>query len=187
MRPISASAADRRSRRRGEKPAQGSPPDTRGLTTVCRLAELAIPKGVTPQGSRLFSDMTMAHPASIPQKMPGSSRRSPAIPASQLTHSPALAANPRTVPANPKPARPACHAGGRGFESRRSRRNTCKSASFLTTRPPAIRASRTDPARGSTANPRPEPVVAPNPRKKDDRPARSEVDQSQIEKRSVCR
>ena len=41
--------------------------------------------------------------------------------AKQRTQSPALAADPRSVPASPTPARPACHAGGRGFESRRSR------------------------------------------------------------------
>jgi hypothetical protein len=60
----------------------------------------------------------------------------------------------------------ACHAGGRGFESRRSRKSTCKSLPFLAARPPAFRASRTDPARESAGNPRGEPVVAANPRKR---------------------
>jgi hypothetical protein len=59
-----------------------------------------------------------------------------------------------------------CHAGGRGFESRRSRKSTCKSPSFVAARPPAFLASRTDPARKSTGNPRTEPAGAANPRKR---------------------
>jgi len=60
----------------------------------------------------------------------------------------------------------ACHAGGRGFESRRSRKSTCKSPSFDAPRPPASLASRIDPAREAAGNPRREPLVAGNPRKR---------------------
>ena len=65
--------------------------------------------------------VTTPHPAHIPPEGAGSSRRSPTIPARSLAKSPALAGNPRLLPLNPEAPRPACHAGGRGFESRRSR------------------------------------------------------------------
>jgi hypothetical protein len=66
-----------------------------------------------------------AHPADIPQELAGSSRPGPVIPASSWPKRPALAGNPRLFPASPEPPRPACHAGGRGFESRRSRLSKC--------------------------------------------------------------
>jgi hypothetical protein len=62
------------------------------------------------------------HPADIPPEVVGSSRRSPAIPANHRDRSPAHGGNPRLSPSSPELPRPACHAGGRGFESRRSRR-----------------------------------------------------------------
>ncbi len=72
------------------------------------------------------------HPASphrqrsIPRT---SRRRSPEAPAgarqspqARVAKSPAHAGNPRPLPAQPGITKTACHAGGRGFESRRSRK-----------------------------------------------------------------
>jgi hypothetical protein len=70
---------------------------------------------------RSFSVKTTYYPALIPQEVAGSPRRSPRIPARGPKKRPALAANARLSPLSPGPPRPACHAGGRGFESRRSR------------------------------------------------------------------
>jgi hypothetical protein len=111
-----------------------------------------------------FADEATAHPALIPQGPARRSGRHPAIPAIPPGRSPAHRGNPCLSSHSPEAPRPACHAGGRGFESRRSRKNTCKAASFLAARPPASRASRTDPAREAAGNPRTEPAVAANPR-----------------------
>src|SRR5215218_516749 len=62
-----------------------------------------------------------AYPAQIPHEVVGSPRRCPLIAGRRREKSPALAANPRVAPVGPGRAYPACHAGGRGFESRRSR------------------------------------------------------------------
>jgi hypothetical protein len=75
--------------------------------------------------------MTTTHPADIPREVAGSSRPRPVIPARPGPESPARAANPRPPPSSPELPRPACHAGGRGFESRRSRKEPCKIASFV--------------------------------------------------------
>ena len=121
---------------------------------------------------------TTLHPAQIPHEGVGSSRPHPLIPATPRSQSPAHAGNPRQSPLNQQAPRPACHAGGRGFESRRSRKSTCKSASFVAARPPAFLAFRVDPARESAGNPRREPVVAANPRKRTTGPAgRRSVDE----------
>ena len=77
------------------------------------------------QSSVLFSFSATAYPAYIPRDVAGTFRRYPAIPAKARTQSPALAGNPRLSPPSPELPRPACHAGGRGFESRRSRLLKC--------------------------------------------------------------
>jgi len=71
--------------------------------------------------SRSITVMTTAHPAPIPREAAGSSRGQPPIPAEPRNESPARAANPRPTPPRPESSRPACQAGGRGFESCRSR------------------------------------------------------------------
>jgi hypothetical protein len=78
-----------------------------------------------------FSSWTTKHPALIPQEAAASSRLHPPIPVSPGSESPAHAGNPRLSPLRPEVPRPACHAGGRGFESRRSRKKSCKWASFV--------------------------------------------------------
>jgi hypothetical protein len=59
-----------------------------------------------------------AYPAGGRRKLP----QAPGGPRKSSGESPAHAGNPRPLPLSPEPPRPACHAGGRGFESRRSRR-----------------------------------------------------------------
>ena len=71
--------------------------------------------------SRWLSVKTTAQPALIPPEVAGSSRCYPAIPATPVSKDPAHGGNPRLSPLSPQAPRPACHAGGRGFESRRSR------------------------------------------------------------------
>ncbi len=134
-----------------------------------------------------FSNSTTPHPALIPHEVAGSSGVPPGIPATTCSECPAPVGNPRVSPLSPEVPRPACHAGGRGFESRRSRKKPCKLASFVAARPPAFRASRTDPAREAAANPRTTPDVAADPRKEDDRPTRPEVDWAHTQKRRLCR
>ena len=74
------------------------------------------------QSSVLFSFSATAYPAYIPRDVAGTFRRYPAIPAKGRTQSPALAGHPRLSPPSTELPRPACRAGGRGFESRRSRK-----------------------------------------------------------------
>ena len=71
---------------------------------------------------------TTIYPAQIPQEAAESSRWHPPIPASRGGETPCYAANP-PFPPSPELARPACHAGGRGFESRRSRKSPATACS----------------------------------------------------------
>jgi hypothetical protein len=67
---------------------------------------------------------TTTHPALIPRKVAGTSRQYRLKAATRRSESPAVAGNPRLSPLSPEAPRPACHAGGRGFESLRSRSTT---------------------------------------------------------------
>ena len=67
-----------------------------------------------------FPERQRSITALIPQEVAGGSRRHPRIPATPGAERPAHAMNPRRSPPSPQTPRPACHAGGRGFESRRS-------------------------------------------------------------------
>jgi hypothetical protein len=86
----------------------------------CFGAGLASPGTRIPQAPA-SPIQTTRHFAHIPREVAGSSGRCPVIPASQVAKSPAHPGNPRPLPLTSEPPRPACHAGGRGFESRRSR------------------------------------------------------------------
>ncbi len=102
------------------------------------------------------------HPALIPQGIARSSRRYPAIPARPRARRPAHAANPRISPLRPEAPRPACHAGGRGFESRRSRKVAANRFLWLSGQVQATAGfvpSRTHPARKIAGQSRLEPGI----------------------------
>ena len=94
---------------------------TDGAELVTPHHELVTPHHELPHSSRVLSLKATPHPALIPQEAVGSSRRHPPMPATPASESPAHGEDPRLLPPIPKQPRPACHAGGRGFESRRSR------------------------------------------------------------------
>ena len=66
-----------------------------------------------------------SHPALIPHEVAVSSRVDPLIPIAQGSKRPARAGNPRHPRVGRKCQDRHCHAGGRGFESRRSRLPKC--------------------------------------------------------------
>jgi hypothetical protein len=93
------------------------------------------------------------------QALPGGSRSQPVAAGQPAEEMPALASNSGSEPAVAVELVPVCHAGGRGFESRRSRKNTCKNGIL---RCQAGRENRADytngrSVRAETAENRPKP------------------------------
>jgi hypothetical protein len=80
----------------------------------------------------LVTTRATKHPALIPHEVPAGARKRRAIPAKRGAKRPARAGNPRLSPPRPEASRPACHAGGRGFESRRSRKLPANQHMYLT-------------------------------------------------------
>ena len=106
--------------------ARGRAINSTGYGPTACVAECVRPS------DRSFAETTTEHPAQIPREASASPRPRPVIAATPRSEGPGHAANPRSVPTNPGRARPARHAGGRGFESRRSpRKSPCKSASCV--------------------------------------------------------
>jgi hypothetical protein len=101
---------------------RGKPMVRRGSTAAFqRLPPSPRVERRVPHSSCLSSATATAHPAHIPQEVAGRPRRHPRIPATPGSKEPAHGGNSRLSPVSPEAPRPACHAGGRGFESRRSR------------------------------------------------------------------
>jgi hypothetical protein len=105
--------------------APAAAPPIQATTTSSRSP---VPASVTyrtndeiPRISRLVcscgNGASRMYPAGGRRKLPPA----PVDPRNGRGETPALAGNPRLSPLNPLAPRPACHAGGRGFESRRSR------------------------------------------------------------------
>ena len=134
----------------------------------------ALASAGTPDTAHLptFPTKPTPHPAQIPQEVAGGSRLRPVIPARPQAKRPAREGNPRLLPLSPKTPRPACLAGGRGFESRRSCKNILPIGIFCCRawrkRPPASFIPRSS----GTGKSRPEPLGTGNPRTGDDRPDR---------------
>ncbi len=85
------------------------------------------PKGGCASSAQIpsFAVEATKHPALVPQEGTGSSRLHPRIHATSGLENPALARESPPTPARPEVPRPACHAGGCGFESRRCRVSKC--------------------------------------------------------------
>jgi hypothetical protein len=128
-------AARARSGRARPPPAAGlaeSPPEPRACPAgqTASRSRAASPVRTRRAGSSRvhpgwFRIRQQSHPALIPREAAGTSRRRPVIPARQVAKSAAHDGNPGLLPGSPGTPRPACHAGGRGFESRRSRLSKC--------------------------------------------------------------
>ncbi len=131
-----------------------------------------------------FTERATPHPALIPQEVAGSSRPMPGNPRNATVGKPCSRRESPPIPAQPASTKT-------GLSRRRSRVRVPS----LPLKVPANRhlLSSLDrrpfmhpaqiPHANRPGNPRTEPVVAANPRKKDDRPIRPEVDRSQIQKR----
>jgi hypothetical protein len=85
-----------------------------------------------PQTSRASTVETTPHPAQIPHEVAGNARPHPLIPATLGRKALLTPRHPRLSPLRPEAPRPACHAGGRGFESRRSRKSPANQYMCLT-------------------------------------------------------
>ena len=127
--PPSESSAARASYRPPRIFTASSPP----MGSSVRIASNSITAVATgiPRGF-----LRVAHRGNWPSRADpaGGRRKLPPTPANprndQGRKDPALAGNPRLSPLSPEAPRPACHAGGRGFESRRSRSPATASGCF---------------------------------------------------------
>jgi hypothetical protein len=117
---------------------------------------------VHPAGIPLGRLRQQSDPAYIPQEVGGNPRWRAAIPARRRSKRPAHGENPRPFPASPATPRPSCHAGGRGFESRRSRKRPANRLVLLrvkTQETAGCSSSRAHPAPGIAGQSRLHPLI----------------------------
>jgi hypothetical protein len=136
---VVANCGNRSQMGRASKPrnqAKTLPP----VATICRAQRMVRRRSILSGGPAGSADHSrpraapcclvrqLVHYTRTTQALPGATRRKPVAAGSLGDQMPALAGNSGSWPAIAGCAVPACHAGGRGFESRRSRKKSCKSA-----------------------------------------------------------